>query len=78
VEDRQQHAFHIHVNAFQLLNKDEKPGEWRDTILVPPNETIRFRTRFERFDGTFVLHCHILTHEDSGMMQLVRVKPKAP
>jgi FtsP/CotA-like multicopper oxidase with cupredoxin domain len=72
------HPFHIHVNAFQLLDKDEKPGEWRDTILVQPGETVRFRTRFERFDGKFVLHCHILTHEDSGMMALVRVKPKAP
>ena len=34
------------------------------------------RTRYERFTGTFVLHCHILTHEDLGMMQLVEVQEK--
>lgn len=74
----QVHPFHIHVNAFQMLDAQGKPAEWRDTILVPPGKTVKFRTRFERFDGDFVLHCHILTHEDSGMMALVRVKPKTP
>jgi FtsP/CotA-like multicopper oxidase with cupredoxin domain len=76
------HPFHIHVNAFQLLDAQRNPGEWRDTILVPAKvgETpgvVRFRTRIEKFDGEFVLHCHILLHEDEGMMQLVRVRPKA-
>jgi len=80
------HPFHIHVNAFQLIDEQGNPGPWRDTILVPPRTKIapdkylpgkiEFRTRFERFDGTFVLHCHILLHEDEGMMQKVRVKPK--
>ena len=75
------HPFHIHVNAFQLLDERGNPGPWHDTILVPPGSEedpgkITFRTRFERFDGEFVLHCHILMHEDEGMMQKVRVKPK--
>jgi FtsP/CotA-like multicopper oxidase with cupredoxin domain len=35
--------------------------------------SIRIRSRFVDFPGTFVLHCHILAHEDRGMMQLVRV-----
>lgn len=72
------HPFHIHVNAFQIVDAQGNPQEWHDTIMVPPFGKVKFRTRFERFDGEFVLHCHILTHEDSGMMQLVRVKPKAP
>jgi FtsP/CotA-like multicopper oxidase with cupredoxin domain len=35
--------------------------------------TIVVRTRYERYIGDFVLHCHILDHEDQGMMQMVRV-----
>ena len=69
------HPFHIHVNAFQMVNDDGSPGEWRDTIVVPPGKTLRMRTRIETFTGRFVLHCHILTHEDRGMMQLVEVSP---
>lgn len=68
------HPFHIHVNAFQMVGDDGKPGEWRDTIILPPKKTLRMRTRLERFTGRFVLHCHILTHEDEGMMQLVDIK----
>jgi len=71
------HTFHIHVNAFQLV-ADGKPGEWRDTILIPAGKEVTFRTRLERFTGRFVLHCHILTHEDRGMMQLVDVSGPCP
>lgn len=75
---RSPHPFHIHVNAFQMLDAQGQPAEWRDTILVPPVKdgvpgVVRFRTRYERFDGKFVLHCHILPHEDEGMMQLVEI-----
>jgi FtsP/CotA-like multicopper oxidase with cupredoxin domain len=76
---RSPHPFHIHVNAFQMLDARGQPAEWRDTILVPPavNPTtpgvVRFRTRYERFDGKFVLHCHILPHEDEGMMMAVTI-----
>jgi L-ascorbate oxidase len=44
-----------------------------DTIIVPPKKTVKFRTRYDRFTGDFVLHCHILPHEDLGMMQRVRI-----
>ena len=75
------HPFHIHVNAFQMLDENGKPGVWRDTTIIPPRQNgkdgeLRMRTRYERFTGTFVLHCHILTHEDLGMMQLVEVQGK--
>lgn len=73
----QAHPFHIHVNAFQVLDAQGRPGEWRDTIIVPYNRRIRVRSRYERFTGTFVLHCHILTHEDLGMMQSVRISGPA-
>lgn len=71
---RQAHPFHIHVNAFQMLDANGQPAEWRDTIIVPSGKTLQMRTRYERFTGRFVLHCHILTHEDLGMMQLVEIR----
>lgn len=39
------------------------------------NGYVRIRSRFDDFTGLFVLHCHILAHEDRGMMQLVRIVP---
>jgi L-ascorbate oxidase len=44
-------------------------GMWKDTLWIKPNYTVTIRTRYERYIGEFVLHCHILDHEDQGMMQ---------
>jgi L-ascorbate oxidase len=44
-------------------------GVWKDTLWIKPNYTVTIRTRYERYIGDFVLHCHILDHEDGGMMQ---------
>lgn len=53
-------------------------GVWKDTIMVKSDQagnsyTVVARTRYQRFAGDFVLHCHILDHEDLGMMQHVRI-----
>lgn len=48
-------------------------GTWKDTLFTRQGYVLRFRTRYERYIGTFVLHCHILDHEDQGMMQNIRV-----
>jgi len=48
-------------------------GQWKDTVLVKENDRVIFRTRYERFTGDFVLHCHILFHGDHGMMQNLRI-----
>ncbi|HEY0043830.1 MAG TPA: multicopper oxidase family protein [Allosphingosinicella sp.] len=48
-------------------------GQWKDTIFVKAGYTIGMRTRYQRYIGEYVLHCHILDHEDQGMMQNVRV-----
>ena len=48
-------------------------GVWRDTLFVKPNYKAVVRTRYRRYIGDFVLHCHILDHEDQGMMQNVRI-----
>jgi FtsP/CotA-like multicopper oxidase with cupredoxin domain len=73
------HSFHIHVNPFQATSSPVhpiiEPGQWLDTIEVPPNGSVTFRTRFTDYTGTFVLHCHYLPHEDAGLMQVVNVLP---
>ncbi len=48
-------------------------GTWKDTLFVQQNATLVVRTQYRRYIGDFVLHCHILTHEDTGMMQNVRI-----
>lgn len=48
-------------------------GIWKDTLFVKSGYTLYVRTRYERYIGEYVLHCHILDHEDQGMMQNVRV-----
>ena len=59
-------------------------GQWKDTVFLPTNlfgapYVVTIRTHYRRYIGTFVLHCHILDHEDFGMMQVLEVKmPTAP
>ena len=48
-------------------------GMWKDTLWIKPNYTVTVRSRYERYIGEFVLHCHILDHEDHGMMQNVAI-----
>ncbi len=48
-------------------------GTWKDTIFVKQDYKVVVRSRYRRYTGDFVLHCHILDHEDLGMMQMVRV-----
>ncbi len=80
------HPFHIHTNPFQVMNEPGALGQdWKDTYQVPsatgtptptcpdPSSQVTIRTRFRDYIGTFVLHCHILDHEDQGMMQEVEV-----
>ncbi len=46
---------------------------WKDTIFVQSDVVIQIYTRYQRYIGQYVLHCHILDHEDQGMMQNVEV-----
>ena len=48
-------------------------GTWKDTIFVKNGYRVIIRTQYEKFEGDFVLHCHILDHEDRGMMEIVRI-----
>ena len=74
------HPFHIHVNSFEVISiggVKQPPGLIQDTIWVPNNKTVVVRMRFKEYVGKSVYHCHILPHEDTGMMQnFLIVDPK--
>ena len=70
------HIFHIHVNPFELTKINGQPlaqTVWLDTVVLPRNGSLTFRSRFLDFTGKFVLHCHMMNHEELGMMQIVEV-----
>ena len=69
------HPFHIHVNDFQVISRNGRPEPrtYEDTSRIPPRGELVIRTRFVDFTGKFVYHCHILGHEDAGMMGVVEV-----
>ena len=81
------HAFHIHQLHFLLLDYNERPIDenfLRDTINVPyfnghtlsyPSVRLRMDFRDPNTVGNFVYHCHLLEHEDKGMMGSIRVDP---
>jgi suppressor of ftsI len=70
------HPFHIHTNSFEVhaVNGRAIPVTIRDTIWIPPAAgsvpgSVDIRIRYKQWRGKDVLHCHILPHEDQGMMQ---------
>ena len=75
------HTFHIHVNPMYVIKINGQPVTpfWCDTLALPIGGTpsvptsITFRSRFRDFTGPYVMHCHMLAHEDLGMMQGVTV-----
>ena len=58
----------VAVNGEKLAERD-----WHDTVVVPRKGSVTFRSRFLDFTGRFVLHCHMMNHEELGMMQVVEV-----
>ena len=46
---------------------------WRDTVVVPRHGSVVFRSRFLDYTGIYMLHCHMMNHEEMGMMQTVEV-----
>lgn len=72
------HPFHIHGTQFQVLSrngqepKDNEKG-FKDTVFVGPDETVRIIVQFKN-KGVFMYHCHILEHEEAGMMGQLEVE----
>jgi FtsP/CotA-like multicopper oxidase with cupredoxin domain len=68
------HPFHLHVWPMQVLEVDGQPlpePVWLDVVNVPARSQVKVRVAFEDFGGRTVYHCHILDHEDRGMMGTV-------
>ena len=68
------HPFHIHEVSFEVISLSNDacpmpPGMIMDTLWVPANTTAVIRLKFKQWTGKSVFHCHILPHEDTGMMQ---------
>ena len=72
----QPHPFHVHLVQFQILDRNGQPPSgaelgWKDTVLVPPGDLVRIIMPFERYadpEIPYMYHCHIMEHEDNGMM----------
>jgi FtsP/CotA-like multicopper oxidase with cupredoxin domain len=78
------HNFHVHDVQFVVLDVDGEPppvemSGWKDTVAMRPGSTARLLIRFGSYtdpDFPYMFHCHLLTHEDAGMMgQFVVVEP---
>ncbi|MEV7185173.1 multicopper oxidase family protein [Kitasatospora sp. NPDC093102] len=78
----EEHSFHLHTDHFQLMSVNGAPTppdhRWYDTINVPARGNAVLRVRFDDFTGRTVLHCHILNHEDKGMMAVLDIVPDGP
>jgi FtsP/CotA-like multicopper oxidase with cupredoxin domain len=82
------HAFHMHQLHFLVLERNGRPitgSNVQDTVTVQPwdgqspvypSVKIRMDFRYPESVGTYVYHCHILDHEDGGMMAKIQVDPK--
>lgn len=79
------------INAAPLLTLGEKKEAddnekgWKDTVRSNPNEVVRLLVRFDDqgdtahdYSGHFVWHCHLLEHEDMGMMRPLDIEPPLP
>lgn len=82
------HPIHVHLVQFQIIERVMDPSGaanyegvrygyvdngWKDTVMLMPGERARILLKFEDFTGKFVYHCHILEHEDMGMMRNFQV-----
>jgi FtsP/CotA-like multicopper oxidase with cupredoxin domain len=79
------HCFHIHVNNFQVLSVwggnpaysalyTQIPA-WKDTVYIPGGGTVRILVKVADFAGMTMFHCHIVDHEDIGMMGIWNILP---
>ena len=82
------HPMHTHLVQFQIYERQINPAwaanyegvrygyiddGWKDTVMLMPGERARILLRFEDYTGKFMYHCHLLEHEDMGMMRNFQV-----
>lgn len=82
------HVMHLHTHEFKIIERSVEAGfqaawetvkdgfvdeGWKDTFFIMPGESVKFLVRFTDFSGLYMYHCHIIEHEDMGMMRYYRV-----
>ena len=79
------HVFHMHINHFQILsviggypgyNVYTQMPAWKDSVYVPRGGTARILVQISDFTGMTMFHCHIVEHEDIGMMGMWDIQPQ--
>lgn len=69
------HPMHIHTNPFQMIEAGgDAQAAWKDVVLVRAGGRVRVRMRFSDYAGRTFYHCHILDHEDLGMMGILEIQ----
>jgi len=79
-----EHPMHIHVNHMQITEMTSdasengyfQVGDYHDTLLLPSlgmHDSVKVRMQLDVFTGKMVVHCHVLTHEDEGMMAYINI-----
>ena len=69
------HPIHLHGHVFRVMSRDGKPTqhrEWLDTVLLDPRSRAEIAFVADN-PGGWMLHCHVLEHQASGMMAVIRV-----
>ena len=69
------HPIHLHGHSFRVISRNgekTKYREWQDTVLMAPRETVEIAFVADN-PGDWMFHCHILEHQASGMMGVIRV-----
>jgi len=69
------HPMHLHGHAFRVISRNGAPtklSEWQDTVLMAPREKVEVAFVADN-PGDWMFHCHILEHQESGMMGVIRV-----
>ena len=69
------HPMHLHGHSFRVITRNgarTKYREWRDTVLIPPRERAEIAFVADN-PGDWMFHCHILDHQEGGMMSVIRV-----
>lgn len=80
------HNWHVHDVQFQVVDIDGEPPPpelrgWKDTIYLEPRRAYRIMMRFEDYvdeENPYMIHCHLLLHEDEGLMSQFLVSRQAP
>jgi FtsP/CotA-like multicopper oxidase with cupredoxin domain len=71
------HPLHLHTWPMQIVEQGGQPvgpPTWQDVVNVPARSTTTIRVSFDAFAGRTVYHCHILDHEDTGMMGVIEAE----